>query len=252
MSIEYFITIEYNDGLVGKHMEVETPLVSVGQFVKTGDPVGYGIKYGSYQSAEFMLNDKNRNDGETASSDGSYVSPFDYLRDDMKESLEQVYIEKVIKPYFMNGKNAGSNRRIEPYLTNQIIFHKYHRGSIAGEWLLKSHWSVGGHPDIITFLKTDNQYYKGNLMMAADNIGTGQHVFDGIWDSDNSLHQFTFTSNQIKYYGLYELNESGDRATLKIEYNTNSHPSTFSSNAAVYIERAPIAIIVDAGQLGVL
>ncbi len=253
MQGEFFITIEYNGGLVGKHMEVKTPLVTVGQQVKAGDPVCYGLNYGAMQSAEFMLYDNNRNDGETIGSNkGSYVSPFDYLRTDIKESLEQAYTVNVIQPYFKAGKDAGSNRRVEPYLTNQLIIHKYHKNTIAGEWLLKSKWGVGGFPDILTLLDADNEYYKGKIIMAADNVGNGQHVFDGTWSADNTTKRFTFTSKGMTYYGLYELNESGDRATIKIEYRTDTYPATFSSGAALYIERGNKPISVDAAELGVL
>jgi hypothetical protein len=252
MQGEYFITIEYNGGLIGKHMEVQTPLVTVGQQVKAGDPVCYGLSYGTMQSAEFMLNDKNRNDGETAGSYGSYVSPFDYLRNDLKESLELAYTKNVIEPYLSVGKDAGNNHPVEPYLTNQLLFHKYHKNTIAGEWLLKSKWGAGGLPDIITLIDADNEYYKGKIIIAADNVGTGQHIFDGTWTVDNTTHQLTFTSNQVTYYGIYELNETGDRATLKIEYRTDKYPSSFSSATALYIERSNVPIIVDAGDLGVL
>lgn len=251
MGGEYFITIEYNNGLIGKHMEVKTPLVSVGQQVKAGDPVCYGLTYGAMQSAEFMLNDKNRNDGESAGSSSSYVSPFDYLRTDIRESLEQAYYANVIQPYLSLGKDAGSNHPAEPYLTNQLLFHKYHKNTIAGEWLLKSKWGAGGAPDILTLIDADNQYYKGKKIIAADNGGTGQHVYEGSWTVDNASHQFTFTSNQVTYYGLFELNESGARATLKIEYRTDTFPSSFSSAASLYIERSNIPIVTDAQELGV-
>jgi len=248
---EYFITIEYNGGLSGKHMEVQTPLVSVGQQVRAGDPVCYGLTYGVLQSAEFMLNDYNRNDGVTGGSYGSYVSPFDYLRDDIKTSLEQAYIQNVIQPYLSVGRDAGNNHPVEPYLTNQLLFHKYHKNTLAGEWLLKSRWGVGGFPDILTLIDADNEYFKGKIIIAADNLGTGQHVYDGTWSADTTAHHFTFTSNQITYYGLYELNESTGRAILKLEYNTNAYPSNFSANAAVYIERRNLPIRTDAEELGV-
>src|SRR4051794_33306345 len=37
---EYFITIDYGQGLVGKHLDVDLPLVKLGDSVKEGDPVG--------------------------------------------------------------------------------------------------------------------------------------------------------------------------------------------------------------------
>jgi len=248
---EYFLTIQYNDGLLGKHMDVKTPIVSVGQLVKAGDPVCYGSMYGGMQSAEFMLNDKNRNDGEVAGSEGSYVSPFDYLRDDIRHSLEAAYTANVIQPYLSAGKAVGSQRPVEPYLTNQIIFHKYHKNSIAGEWLLKSKWGAGGSPDIVTLIDADNEFYKGKIVEAADNVGSGQHLFDGTWTVDAAVNHFSFITDKGTYYGLYELNESGERALLKIEYQTGSYPAAFTSNAAQYIERANMPIATDAQNMGV-
>ena len=251
MGAEFFITIEYAGGLIGKHMEVKTVLVSLGQTVKAGDPIAYGITYSSFQSAEFCLNDKNRNDGVTAGSDGSYVSPFDYLRPDLKDSLEQIYIKKVIQPYLSSGKDAGNNHSYEPYLTNPVLFHKQYRGTIAGEWLLNSKWLPGGYPDILVFLDIDNDYFKGKRILAADDQSQGQTIFDGLWDADTLLHRFTFTSNNLKFYGIYELNETKERASLKIEYRNDTYPSSFSSNAGIYIERAALPRRVDAEQIGV-
>lgn len=67
---EYFITIDYGQGLVGKHLDVDVPLVKVGDQVEQGDPVATG------PSAEFMLIDEKRRDGERMDN-GSPVSPFD-------------------------------------------------------------------------------------------------------------------------------------------------------------------------------
>jgi hypothetical protein len=252
MQGEYFITIEYEGGLIGKHMEVKTSLVSVGQHVNAGDPVCYGMTSGSLQSAEFMLYDKNRNDGVYGSSAwGSNVSPFDYLRADIKTALELRFTNEVINQYYLTGKDAGNNRRIEPYLTNPVLFHKNHKKTISGEWLLKSKWNIGGFPDILILLDVSNQYITEKRILAADDAQNGGSVFDGTWSADTTAHKFTFTSMGMTYFGLYELNETGTRATLKIEYQTGSYPVSFTSNAALYIERANLARRPDAEQLGV-
>ena len=39
------------------------------------------------------------------------------------------------------------------------------------------------------------------------------------------------------YYGIFELDESGDRAILKIEYQKGSYPEDFSENVLTYIQR---------------
>ncbi len=132
-----------------------------------------------------------------------------------------------------------------------MIFHKYHKNSIAGEWLLKSKWGAGGAPDLLTLIDAENPFFKGKIVMAADNLGTGQHVFDGTWTVDKATNNFTFITNKDIYYGLFELDESGERATLKIEYSTGGYPASFSSKAMLYIERANMAIVTDAQNLGV-
>jgi hypothetical protein len=252
---EYFITIEYDGGLVGKHMEVKTCLVSVGQHVNAGDPVCYGLGNGIFQSAEFMLTDFNRNDGVTLGgpdgATGSYVSPFDYLRSDLKDSLEQKYIREVINPYLSKGLDAGNNLRVEPYLTNRVLFHKLYKGTIAGEWIKNSKWGQGPYHDVLVFQDVNNPYFTGKKIIAADNFTDFNNYIDGPWTADTSVHHVTFTTQGTTYYGLYELNESGSRATLKIEYRTDTYPNNFSSNAAVYIERSNLPKAVDAQQLGV-
>lgn len=249
---EYFITIEYADGLYGKHMEVKTPLVKVGDLVSEGNPVAYGLSYGGYQSAEFMLNDKNRNDGVVDYNKVAYVSPFDYLKAEVKAALELRFNNEVTEFYFKKGLSSGSCNIKEPYLTNQVIFHKKYKGTIAGEWILKSKWQAGGHPDILVLLDVKNMFYSGKRLIAADDVSEGKLVFEGTWDADTTLHRFVFTNyNKTVYYGIYELNDKSDRATLKIEYRTISYPTSFSSEAALYIERAPLPRRMDAESLGV-
>jgi hypothetical protein len=251
MGEEFFITIEYDGGLTGKHMEVKTPLVSVGQHVNAGDPVCYGIGAGAIQSAEFMLNDANRNDGVTAGSSGSYVSPFDYLKSDIKDSLIARYVREVITPYLSKGLDAGNNNRYEPYLTNPTLFHKLHKGTIAGEWLKYSKWGEGVYHDILIFLDVANPYITAKKIVSCNDNTDFNNYIEGFWSADTTSHHLTFTSHGTTYYGLYQLNESGTRAALKIEYRTDTYPAEFSSSATLYIERTNLPRRADAEALGV-
>jgi len=251
---EYFITIEYDDGLVGVHSEITTSLVSVGQQVNAGDPVGYGLIKDSVQSAEFALYDKNRNDGIRVNEKlpWCYVSPFDYLRSDVKDSLELEYTRRIITPYISLGTDAGmDNKCIEPYLTNPLLIHKFHKGTITGEWLLKSQWGVGGYPDVLILLDVVNPYFTGKKILGEDDNSNPSSYIEGPWSADIAPHHITFESNGITYYGLYELDETGERASLKIEYRTGSYPDAFSSNSAYYVERINLQRRDDARKLGV-
>jgi len=130
---EYFITIDYGDGLIGKHLDVTTPLVAVGDNVLTSTPIATG------PSAEFQLIDNNRTDGErTGGYTGSLVSPFDYLTEEVKSALLARFKTEVVDPYFKKGLSIGNNRPWEPRLTNKMIFHEDHKGTIIGEWILVS------------------------------------------------------------------------------------------------------------------
>lgn len=44
-------------------------------------------------------------------------------------------------------------------------------------------------------------------------------------------------TNGPVYFGIFEIDESGDRAELRIEYQENSYPTGFSSKALTYIQR---------------
>ena len=101
---EYHITIEYGYNLTGIHMEIETPLVEVGDLVQRGDSIGFGmIWFDGLQSAEHSLIDSGRRDGIKAGGDAVYVSPFDYLEESQKIALASAYIENVVEPYINQG-----------------------------------------------------------------------------------------------------------------------------------------------------
>jgi hypothetical protein len=128
---EFFITVDYGQGLIGKHMDVDVTLVKKGDRVAEGGPIGSG------PSAEFMLIDLNRTDGERAGS-GSTVSPFDYLREDLKAALVARHVAEVVEPFFKHGQSAANSHPWEPALTNPMLFHKNQQGTLAGEWILSN------------------------------------------------------------------------------------------------------------------
>lgn len=248
---EHMITVYYGDGLYGHHGEILNPLVAVDDEVNEGDPIGIGMQFTpGIQSAEFGLYDQNRRDG-LGDDSGSNVSPFDYLRDDVKQQLVERYTRDVL-PHLAQGFSWAAQNPWEPYLTNPILIHDNHEGTLAGEWLLNEQWADGGHPDILTFLDVDHQYYRGRRVAAMDDTGAIRRWW-GTWDADYELNRVMIHSEgPIVYYGIFELDESGERAILKLEYREGTYPTAFSENAATYIERAPLSRRADAVQLGVL
>lgn len=245
-SSEYHITIDYGHGLQGTHMEVLTPEVSVGDVVTAGQAIGSGIQWeAGKESAELSLLDSNRSDG-VIENNAAYVSPFDYLNAADQQALIASYEALIVNPYFSIGQSKGSDYLWEPYLTNRLLFHNEHRGTVVGEWLLTSTWASGGWPDILTFLDVSNSYYTGKRVAAQDDDGT-DHLW-GTWSADYSTNRIVIYDQTATYYGIFEFGGTSTRETMRLEYQTGTYPSSFSANAATYIERAHIQRRLDPRQ----
>lgn len=253
---EYHIGIDYGNNLTGVHMEVATPLVEVGDYVEIGDPVGYGWEFwDGIQSAELSLVDNGRTDG-IKSGNGVYVSPFDYLVETDRIALAAAYIENVIEPYMDAGFQNGMFEPAQPYFTNRLLIHYGHEGKLHGEWYLVSqNWSAGYPNDMITIIEAKNAYFEGAIIRGMDDFSEG-----GVsnWNINSDLHidyengRLWFMSwTEKRTYGIFDVDESGDRAILRIEYQTSSYPTEFSDNALTYTERSYIPRRMDAGLLGV-
>jgi hypothetical protein len=251
---EYFITIDYGQGLVGKHLDADLPLVKVGDVVKEGDPVA-----SMTHSAEFNLIDNNRSDGErTGGVMGSPVSPFDYLRDDVKAALLARYTAEVAEPYFRAGQTMGTQRPWEPLLTNKMLFHSDHKNTVVGEWIcISKAWSVVDpvYYDVMTIFDVTNSYghFQHVELMDHDwSLPGNKNNTDGTWQLGDAPGRITFTLNHgPAYYGLFAVDESSGRAKLTIEWKLGGYPAALSPSAAVYVERAPIYLGGDAQALGI-
>jgi hypothetical protein len=250
---EYFITVDYGQGLVGKHLDVQKPLVKVGDVLREGDAVAIGV------SGETMLIDNNRSDGErTGGAMGSPVSPFDYLTDDVKAAVIARYVAEVVEPYFKKGLSVGAQRPWEPRLTNKMLFHGEHKGTSAGEWLATNKgWSVIDpvYFDVMTIFDVTNEYghFQRFEMMDHDwSMPGNKNGMSGSFVTD-APGRVVFTEDHgATYYGLYSVDENGARARLTIEWNKGAYPASISSSAAVYVERAPIYLGGDAQALGLI
>ncbi len=252
---EFVIVISYGDGLWGRHGEVRTPLVKVGDKVKAGEPVGFGMTYvAGTESGEFFLMDNHRTDG--VQENGVHVSPFDYLREDVLEQFTSAYKAKVLDPYISKGLSFSALTPWEPYLTNPLLIHEQHQGTLVGEWYLKAPWEIGGYPDVMVLKDADTPYYKENRVSALDSTHgeqvEGLSSLMGSWEADYQKHQIRIETDRTTFYGLFELDETGPRATLKIEYREGSYPTGFSDQAATYVERRPLMRVQDAAEMGVL
>lgn len=250
---EYFITIDYGQGLIGKHLDVDMPLVKLGDKVKEGDPVG-----AMNGSAEFNLIDNNRTDGErTGGITGAPVSPFDYLRDDVKAALVARHVAEVVTPYFQNGNVAGNSRPWEPYLTNQMLYHADHRGTFVGEWILTNkNWRTPDavYYDVMALFDVTNAYGHFQRIELMDHdwsaLGNKNHILGAWLATDGPGKVVLVLERGAPWFALYAVSESNGRATLTMEWKQGTYPLSLSANAAVYTERSAIYLGGDAQALG--
>ncbi len=258
-SDQTMITIDYGDGLQGKHMSVQQAYVTAGQNVSAGEVVALGIP-GTLNN-EFQVMDEHRGDGILTDVNGySYVSPFDYLQPSQQAELAALYQAQVVAPIFTLGQSARAGNPWEPLLTNRTLIHHENRGTIIGEWVLGNRsWGTPDplYFDILTVNAVANVYGQFSVFSATD-YNLASPASKGILGGTFSLAaagQVTFTysgSAAPNWYGLYSIDESGGRATLTLEWSSQGFPAAISSGAALYYERAPIYVGRDAELLGVL
>lgn len=244
------VVVYYGDGLWGEHMGLDKNMVLVqeGQRVKAGDPIGYGpaLDYNpGYQFGEFNVADQHRRDGVgywyKFVKGATLVSPFDYLRDDVKQQLVEKWQRDVIDAHVSKGKDVGIvPTPWEPYLTNPMLLHRNHKGTLIGEWFLRSRpWATDAVPDIVVFFTNTTRYYHTQRVVGVND--DGHTTLSGDWKADDHNNTVVITTHDTTYYGIFELDESGEQARLKIEYQQGSYPAGFSGQALIYTERETIS-----------
>jgi hypothetical protein len=254
---EIFITIDYGQGLIGTHMEIITSLVEVGDSVSRGDPVGYGMSYfPGQQSAEFGLVDRGRTDGVWVG-DGAAVSPYDYLVEEDKLALVAAYKAHTVEKYGGDSRITWLFDASQPYLTNPLLIHTGNEGRLTGEWYLySSPWEPGWPNDMLIFIEAENPWYTGNRVLSNDDTGEDSQTsnIEGTFDVDYGRGRVLI--HNTKYggtlFGIFEIDETGERALLRIEFDELRYPDEFTDEALVYIERTNLSRRQDAAELGLL
>ena len=246
---EYSIVIYYGDGLWGEHMHVKTPLVKEGERVKAGAPVAYGkvLENPQYHFGEFNLVDQHRRGGVITwykfVKGGIFVSPFDYLREGVKKELEEKWRAEILARLpALTDYNNMTPTPWEPYLTNPLLFHQDHKGTLVGEWFLRSKaWAKDDAPDIMILWPVQPPYYPKQRVIAVDDDTGGPNDLHGDWEAEYANRHITFNTERGTFYGLFRLDESAPLAKLTIEYQKDSYPTEFSARALMYTERDNVA-----------
>jgi hypothetical protein len=254
---EYHIFIDYGQNLTGSHMEIATPLVEVGYNVSKGDPIGYGmIFFEGLQSAEFTLIDRGRTDGIWLG-DGVAVSPYDYLEDEVRSALVEAYKAHTVDKYRKDPKITWLFDAVQPYLTNPLLIHMVNKGKITGEWyLISSPWEPGWPNDMLIFIETDNPWCTDNRVLSNDDTDEDSQPrnIEGTFQVDYERGRILIYNHKYGgiLFGIFELDETEERAILKIEFHETRYPEEFTDEAMIYIERTNLSRRWDATELGVL
>ena len=254
---EYHIAIDYGGNLTGSHMEIATPLVEVGDYVERGQPVGYGMSFfEGMESAEFCLVDRGRRDG-VWSHDGVNVSPYDYLREEEKQALVEAYKAHTVEKYGRDPRITWLFDASQPYLTNPLLIHAANEGRLTGEWFLLSHpWGPGWPNDMLILIEADNPWYSGGRVLSNDDRDEDSQPrnIDGTFEADYERGRILIYNQKYGgiLFGIFEVDEDGERALLRIEFDEYRYPEGFTDEALVYIERTNLGRRLDAYELGVV
>jgi hypothetical protein len=252
---EIHIYIDYGWNLIGSHMEIAIPLVEEGDNVSRGDPIGYGMSdFSGQQSAEFSLVDRGRTDGIWAGN-GVAVSPYDYLEEKDKLVLVEAYKAHTVEKYGSDPRVTWLFDASQPYLTNPLLIHMVNEGRITGEWYLySSPWAPGWPNDMLIFIEADNPWYTDKRVISNDdtNEDSQPRNIDGTFDVDYERGRVLIYNRKYGgiLFGLFEIDESGERALLRIEFNEYRYPEEFTDEALEYIERTNLGRRWDAMELG--
>ena len=110
-------------------------------------------------------------------------------------------------------------------------------------------WKTGGPPEVLTFIHRNTKLF-GEVFHAVYADWQGPVKFDSRdarYEIDTSVTphriRLVFESEGIEgggapLYGIYEVDASGSRPKLKIEFSEIDYPAAFSDNASVYMLRS--------------
>jgi len=249
------VTIFHNHSLMSWFDHLSEVLVSENDFVYKGDIIGYCRYYEGMNRylIDWGLVDFNNDSGplftryEDSGKLGSFVPPFDYLNPGERKLVEDFFNETMLQP-FLNGEFVPGMTKAEHSLINPVFPKRDSPDDIAGVWVYSDYWQSGGYPEILTFMHKNTKYF-GEVFFAVY-ADFKPPVFFNSWDAEYEINT-SVTPHRIKLtfisygpeereplYGIYEIDTSGDRPILKIEFSNETYPSSFSENAATYFLRS--------------
>ena len=139
----------------------------------------------------------------------------------------------------------------KPFLTNRLLIHEGNKGKLVGEWISTQKWdSRDGRPDVIAFIEANHSLWVGTHMRGHD-LYNYEDIISGSWDADYERGQVRISSSGGDFFGIFEIDETEELATLKFEYQSGSYPAGFSNAALTFVERAPVGMLKQGSEMGV-
>ena len=108
---------------------------------------------------------------------------------------------------------------------------------------------------MLILIEADNPYYSGGRVISNDDRDEDSQPrnLDGTFEADYEKGRLViFHRHGGVLFGIFEIDETGERALLKIEFNKYHYPEEFTEEALIYIERTNLGRRWDAYDLGVL
>jgi len=228
-------------------------LVSVNDTVEKGEIIGYARYYeeGGVYLIDWSVIDYNNDTGPLFTQyreykNGSFVPPFDYISKAERDAIYKKFNETMLQP-FLQGEFVPAMTKAEHNLVNPIFPKRMSEDDITGVWVYNGYWEPNGYPEILTFIHRNTKYF-GEVFHAVYADFLNIWYFDS-WDATYEINT-SISPHRIKItfdyggpngvgvlYGIYEIDTSGDRLKLKIEFRNDTYPTSFTENAAIYLMR---------------
>jgi len=109
---------------------------------------------------------------------------------------------------------------------------------------------------MLVLIEADNPWYTGNRVLANDDSDEDSQPrnIDGTFEVDYERGRILIYNQKYGgiLFGIFELDETGERALLRIEFHEYRYPEEFTEDVLVYTERTNLGRRWDAVELGVL
>jgi hypothetical protein len=117
-----------------------------------------------------------------------------------------------------------------------------HEGRLTGEWYLVSHpWEPGWPNDMLILIEAENPWYTGNRVLSNDDTDEDSQPrnIDGTFEVDYERGRILIYNHKYGgiLFGIFEIDETGERALLTIEFDEYRYTEEFTDEALVYIKR---------------